>query len=92
MHNFLYWLRKRIHLEFVIRIFEFTKENLNFAIISNIVSHGTFGLWAAFLASMENTHVMADDKLGKNNQSIKIEEVQVVKKAGLKNFIFMDDL
>ena len=55
------------------------------------MSHGTFGLWAAFLASMENTHIMADDKLGKNNQSIKIEEVQIVKKAGLKNFIFMDD-
>ena len=49
-----------------------------------IVTHGTFGLWAAFLASDTNTHIMA-----KRNM---LEEVKEVMKAGLKNFIFMDDL
>ena len=55
-----------------------------------VVSHGTFGMWAAFLASNENTHIMATP-LDSNNQTIFIEEVKEVRKANLKNFIFMDD-
>ena len=55
-----------------------------------VVSHGTFGMWAAFLSSNENTHIMATP-LDNNNQTIFIEEVKEVRKANLKNFIFMDD-
>ena len=43
------------------------------------------------LASTENTHIMADDTIGENSHDIILEEVKEVKKAALKNFIFMDD-
>ena len=51
-----------------------------------IISHGTFGMWAAFLSSSENTHIMADVK-SKNA----IEEIRAVKNANFSNIIFMDD-
>ena len=51
-----------------------------------IISHGTFGMWAAFLASSENTHIMADIK-----SEEEIEEIRAVKNANFSNIIFMDD-
>ena len=51
-----------------------------------IISHGTFGMWAAFLSSSENTHIMADVE-----SIAAIEEIRAVKKANFSNIIFMDD-
>ena len=47
-----------------------------------IVSHGTFGMWAAFLASSDNTHIM---------HASQIEQVAAIKAANILNFIYMDD-
>ena len=44
-----------------------------------------------FLASTENTHIMADDIIGENSHDTILEEVKEIKKAALKNFLFMDD-
>ena len=60
-----------------------------------IISHGTYGMWAAFLSSSENTHIMAH-KLSKKENSKEdskevIEELRAIKEANLSNFIFMDD-
>ena len=59
-----------------------------------IVSHGTYGIWAAFLASSKNTHIMAqilsDEKSTTEEQSKEVmEEIIVIKQANLSNFIFM---
>ena len=59
-----------------------------------IVSHGTYGIWAAFLASSKNTHIMAqissNEKPTKEEQSKEVmEEIIVMKQANLSNFIFM---
>ena len=66
-----------------------------------IISHGTFGLWGAFLASTNNTHIMAHDMKKSQSGSYnplnrfsqqEVEEIRAVKKANLTNFIFMDDI
>ena len=54
-----------------------------------IISHGTFGLWAAFLASSKNTHIMAQITSDKEDSSEVIEEIAIVKQANVSNFIFM---
>ena len=51
-----------------------------------IISHGTYGMWAAFLASSVNTHIMSKVKSDKN-----IEEIHAVENANFTNIIFMDD-
>jgi len=51
-----------------------------------IISHGTFGMWAAFLASSENTNIMAKVKSDSD-----IEEIRAVRNANISNLIFMDD-
>ena len=48
-------------------------------------------MWAAFLASSENTHIMAHKLSKKENSKEVIEELRAIKEANLSNFIFMDD-
>ena len=56
-----------------------------------IISHGTYGMWAAFLASSENTHIMAHNLSKTEDSKEVIEELRAMKEANLSNFIFMDD-
>ena len=55
-----------------------------------IISHGTFGLWAAFLSSLENDHIMAHDlPESKEGKKEEVDEIKAMKKANFPNFIFM---
>ena len=57
-------------------------------LISNktlLVSHGTFGIWGALLASDTNLHVMADNLGG-----TPVHEIESIKRANMTNWIFMD--
>lgn len=57
-----------------------------------ILSHGTFGIWAAFLnEKFDNmTIIMAHNLLGPEAKLKEIEEVAVLKKAKFENFLFID--
>ena len=57
-----------------------------------IISHGTYGMWAAFLASSKNIHIMAQIFSNKeDNKSEIMEEIKAVKQANLTNILFMSD-
>ena len=64
-----------------------------------VISHGTFGIWASFLSSLENTHIMAhnlmvekDNIPNKNGRnSDRPQEVKAMKEAKFENYLFMDD-
>ena len=55
-----------------------------------IISHGTFGIWAAFLASSNNSHIMAEILPNKKKQNQVMEEIVAMKQANLSNFIFLN--
>lgn len=83
-------------------------KGIDFALLTHcdhvIASHGTFGMWAIFLANPNNTHIMAHD-LRKDDQmrSVssddspfshsfrKMEDLEAMKKADFENIIYMDD-
>ena len=57
-----------------------------------IISHGTYGMWAAFLASSTKTHIMAHNLTDvPNPQKEVMEEISAVKNANFSNIIFMDN-
>jgi len=57
-----------------------------------IISHGTYGMWAAFLASSTNTHIMAHNLSDKKQSKEVMEEIVAVKNANFSNIIFMDNV
>lgn len=81
-------------------------KGIDFALLTScdhvIASHGTFGMWAIFLASPEKTHIMAhnlrpDSQMIPEKQSPfrvgfrRMEDLEAMKKAQFENIIYMDD-
>ena len=56
-----------------------------------ILSHGTFGLWAAILSSKVNEHIIPMSVKNDMGQNEVLEEANSVISSGFENFIFMND-
>ena len=57
-----------------------------------ILSHGTFGLWAAILSSKENHHIMPFKTIHKNGEDFILEETSAIMSSGFDNFLYMTEL
>ena len=66
------------------------KDLIDFGILTlcdhMILSHGTFGMWAALLASNENVHLLPHI-----NQSNTLEEERIYNSSDFKNFVYIDE-
>ena len=94
--NFYLEIVKNIHFIGEIESNETDAHLVDFGILTKcdhlILSHGTFGLWAAILSSKDNLHVMPFKTFNNKGEDQILEETSAIMSSGFDNFLYMTEL